>query len=61
MYIEELAEHLHKLYRAANKALYPGGYTDGGNHDHGWKKCHRKDYFIRRAKILTAFISQSTH
>ena len=57
--IELVAENLHKLYRAANKALFSSeGYTNGGKHDHGWAKCHKKAYFIKRAKI---FLKDSSH
>lgn len=52
MTVETLASELHKFYRAANKALYPGGYTEGGAHDHGWQNCHRKKYFQRRALAI---------
>lgn len=43
------AIELHKTYRAANKALYPGGPCAGGAHDHGWVACRRKAYFLKRA------------
>lgn len=53
--IEQLAEELHGDYRAANKALSnepeiayrTSSYK--GMHDHGWAKCHKKDYFRQRA------------
>jgi hypothetical protein len=53
--IETLAEELHGDYRAANKALSnePETAYRGSNykglHDHGWSKCHKKDYFRQRA------------
>jgi hypothetical protein len=65
---EYLAEQLHREYRAAFKALHSGrgsfmgvgrvvskqGTGCRSQHDHGWEHCHRKDYFLRRAKrILT--------
>lgn len=62
--VEALAERLHKEFRAAFKALHSGSGTFMGvgrvqakhgtgclcQHDHGWSKCHRKDYFRRRAE-----------
>lgn len=60
---EALAEQLHKEYRAAFKALHSGrgsfmgvgrvvskGTGCHSQHDHGWEHCHRKDYFLRRAR-----------
>lgn len=54
----QIAEALHKEYRAAVKALHTGRLRPGHvgtsrncieEHDHGWSNCHRKQYFIRRA------------
>lgn len=56
---EALAAELHKEYRAANKALFPGGATSGGAHDHGWKKCHKQKYFRRRAQRLIARLTSN--
>lgn len=56
--IEQLAEELHKFYRAAFKALHgttrPIGQfqCDAPGHDHGWSHCNKKKYFLRRAEIL---------
>lgn len=59
MNIEQLAEELHKFYRAAFKALRPRviripdeGYLAISSHDHGWDHCNKKDYFRRRAEML---------
>lgn len=59
--VEQLAAHLHREFRAAFKALHTGRNRPGHlgvpknciqEHDHGWSKCHRKKYFLRRAKHL---------
>lgn len=51
------AKELHKTYRAAYKSMErtpdsPRGLETFGNHDHGWHKCHRKAYFLRRAVLF---------
>jgi hypothetical protein len=48
---EELAEFLHKNYRAAAKSFRVPGPK---HHDHGWCDCYgkAKKYFLRRAKWL---------
>ena len=57
-YVEELARLLHGDYRATFKALHERGVGPHGTagcsneHDHGWNKCHRKAYFLRRAKAM---------
>lgn len=57
--VRELAKELHASYRAAFKALHnTEAYSSDGKwvgstvneHDHGWQGCHRKHYFLRRAK-----------
>jgi len=56
--VEMLAEFLHQTYRAADKAMNrdkgapPRGIWNFGRHDHGFSKCHRKDYFLRRARMF---------
>jgi hypothetical protein len=56
--IEMLAQQLHREYRAAEKACrLPVPHLpshDGVTlfHDHGWKGCHKKDYFRKRAALL---------
>lgn len=58
MNTEQLAEELHKFYRAAFKALHgttrPIGQfqCDAPGHDHGWDHCNKKQYFRRRAEML---------
>jgi hypothetical protein len=47
---DELAEELHKFYRAAVQTM---GTEYGSDHDHGWANCRRKDYFRKRAFMLT--------
>lgn len=52
-YILEFAKELHANYRAAFKALHKYdvcSYACRDQHDHGWVRCHKKAYFIRRAK-----------
>lgn len=52
---EELAEFLHKNYRAADKAMRRDGHKGPfgrSQHDHGFRQCHRHAYFIRRAEWL---------
>jgi hypothetical protein len=75
--IEMLASQLHREYRAAFKALHSGRGSFMGvgrvrsksgtdclsEHDHGWTKCHRQKYFLRRAAMLVkraAIISPET-
>lgn len=59
--IESLAEFLHQNYRAADKAMNrekapKRGLFNLGKHDHGFKACHNKQYFLRRAaSILDPF------
>lgn len=57
--IEMRAEQMHRDYRAAFKALHVGRNRPGHvgapkncipEHDHGWAKCHKRNYFRRRAK-----------
>ncbi|VVB51710.1 Uncharacterised protein [uncultured archaeon] len=51
--IEHVAQQMHKDYRAAFKALHRGGLvhtSTAQSHDHGWSNCHRKQYFLRRAR-----------
>lgn len=57
--VEDLAEQLHRDFRAAFKALHTGRNKPGhigvpknciNEHDHGWSKCHRKNYFRHRAQ-----------
>jgi hypothetical protein len=58
--VEDLAEKLHREFRAAFKALHKmagnGTYNECAGcvdeHDHGWSKCHRKGYFRNRAKRM---------
>jgi hypothetical protein len=63
--IDKLAKELHKFYRAASQVLEPRKCNmvvcdhgprckkiKGQRHDHGWKACHEKAYFVRRAKAL---------
>jgi len=53
--VELLASQLHREYRAAFKTLHDGGaqcWNNKGEHDHGWTKCHRQKYFLRRAAML---------
>jgi hypothetical protein len=64
--VELLASQLHHEYRAAFKALHSGRGSFMGvgrvrsksgtgclnEHDHGWTKCHRQKYFLRRAAML---------
>lgn len=55
MTTEQLAEELHKFYRAAFKKLHISATSFGnceGRHDHGWKGCHAKAYFIKRAQRI---------
>lgn len=55
--IEQLAEELHKFYRAAFKALHHGASDmpcSGSGHDHGWDHCNKKAYFRRRAENLAS-------
>lgn len=57
MTIEQLAEELHKFYRAAFKALsvhgeYPDMTESCKGHDHGWSHCNKQKYFQNRARIL---------
>lgn len=63
-YVLEFAKELHSNYRAAFKALHTREInlcTIRGEHDHGWQGCHRKDYFIRRAKhVLKSRETQAT-
>ena len=70
---EKLAEELHKLYRAAFKALHSGkgsfmgvgkvqskaGSGCHNGHDHGWSHCNKKKYFLNRARILQEAIVKS--
>lgn len=61
----ELAEALHKNYRAAEKAMNrtkkiwrKDKQVKNKNlilHDHGWKSCGKKQYFIARAMTLKCF------
>lgn len=44
--VDTLAQQMHRDFRAAVKVLIEYGSA----HDHGWTKCHRKGYFLRRAK-----------
>jgi hypothetical protein len=45
--LEQLAVELHRHYRAADKAMH------GANkHDHGWDRCPRKTYFLKRAALI---------
>ena len=52
---EQLAEELHKFYRAAFKAMTKMGLASRTSlaqpmsHDHGWSHCNKKKYFLRRA------------
>ena len=54
--VELLAEELHRVYRAAEKALrLDGGCTHEGVslfHDHSWKGCRKQAYFRKRATLL---------
>jgi len=75
--VKQLAAQLHREYRAAFKALHSGcgsfmgvgrvrsknGTGCHNEHDHGWTKCHRQKYFLRRAAMLikrAAVISPET-
>jgi len=58
---EGLAEFMHQAYRAAFKSLHTGRNKSGSiglfkncihEHDHGFGSCHKKAYFMRRAKML---------
>lgn len=58
---EELAELMHQTYRVAFKALHIGRLRSGSigakrncinEHDHGFDSCHKKKYFLRRARML---------
>lgn len=55
-----LAMQMHREYRAAYKALGTRrlGYDDS-LHDHGWEACHRKDYFLNRARRLLLKIERT--
>jgi len=52
MTVDFLAEELHKFYRAAYKTFVQYRVHNDGVHDHGWKNCHRKAYFARRAQAI---------
>ena len=64
--VELLASQLHREYRAANKAMSANHRAQPPTqllHDHGWTKCHRQKYFLRRAAMLikrAAVISPET-
>jgi len=52
---EQLAQQLHREYRAAEKALRctdVAGERPYLQHDHGWEGCHKKQYFRQRASRL---------
>ena len=57
MTVEFLAEELHKFYRAAYKTFVQYRVHNDGVHDHGWKNCHRKAYFARRAQAILDGVS----
>jgi hypothetical protein len=53
--VELLASQLHREYRAAEKSCRCTdeiGHRPYYQHDHGWTKCHRQKYFLRRAAML---------
>lgn len=47
--IENLAQDLHRFYRAAHLVLEK---RRSWTHDHGYKHCPRKDYFRKRAREI---------
>lgn len=50
--VEQLAQDLHRHYRAGEKALRctdEAGKRPYLQHDHGWTSCHRQKYFRQRA------------
>lgn len=57
--IAEIAEILHKEYRAAFKALYTKDLQERNmigcpsSHDHGYVMCNKKKYFEKRAERLS--------
>ena len=52
---ELIAQELHRLYRAGEKALRTtdvAGERPYLQHDHGWAGCRKQDYFRKRAALL---------
>lgn len=59
VFIEILAQELHRQYRAAEKATYRKDMlVRRVFHDHGWSNCAMKDYFRKRALLV---IKRSTN
>jgi hypothetical protein len=56
--IMRLAEELHRNHRAAEKAMRTAATGRGSLnvllHDHGWNSCGKREYFIKRAKLIVA-------
>lgn len=61
MNVEQLAEELHRFYRAAFKALHKktnvwgeevNHFNNCPGHDHGWSHCNKKEYFRKRAQMI---------